>query len=207
MKFKEYTCKGARGPDCSRDLVSLSSKRHFNTDVFLPHIIGAMDLNIENKGIWPHQLMITHSFQNNPFLKCGFICYKRTLYETGIENHQVCSNLGWHSLWCFLSILPRTLSTDRGENRGRVLLLVFVDGIESFLFHRSWLRLAPDLWCCLQARTFSAHPHKRSISEWCVFFRWSFGLCSTGPQWSAMSLSSITAAQPETSLQTKLGPS
>lgn len=42
----------------------------------------------------------------------------------------------------------RSLRMDWGERRGRVLLLAFVDGIESFVLHPSWLRLAPDI-CCL----------------------------------------------------------
>ena len=39
IKFKEYTCKEAYGPGCSRDLISLSSKTHFWQQCFLSCLI------------------------------------------------------------------------------------------------------------------------------------------------------------------------
>lgn len=73
----------------------------------------------------------------------------------------VFSDFGLCILWCLPTVLPRSLSTDREDSRNRELLLVFVDRIENLLLTSA---------ACLSMRTFSAHPHKRNVSDWCVAF-------------------------------------
>lgn len=62
--------------------------------------------------------------------------------------------------------------------------------IEIFVSHHSWLGLVPDL-CLPLNKNISAHPHKRNISEWCVFFHCSLGPWRASPQWAATSTGSL----------------
>lgn len=117
MKFKEYTCKEAYDPDCSRDLVSLSSKRHLNTEVFCPTLYKQWC-----KEIWTPQFMIIYSFQCNP-LVLFYLLYRNFIGDRHRESSGLCfiilSNFGLCILWCFLSILPRSLSMERRDNGER----------------------------------------------------------------------------------------
>lgn len=57
MRFKKYTCKEAHDPGYSSDLVSLSSKKHFNTKVFC-----LISYKQWCKEIWIAQFMIIQFF-------------------------------------------------------------------------------------------------------------------------------------------------
>lgn len=93
----------------------------------------------------------------------------------------ILSNFWLCILWYFLSILSRSLSLDRVGSRGRRPLLISVNGMESFVSHHSWQKLAPG-FCLPLNKNISAHPNKRNVSEWCVFFHCAFGPWRTGPQ-------------------------
>ena len=78
----------------------------------------------------------------------------------------ILSNFWLCILWYFLSILSRSLSLDRVGSRGRRPLLISVNGMESFVSHHSWQKLAPG-FCLPLNKNISAHPNKRNVSEWC----------------------------------------
>lgn len=108
-----------------------------------------MDLNTENQEIWTYPVYGYPFFSKTTLSSMLFYLLK----DNFVWNRNRESSGLFNRLWfmCPLMFLicsfQKVKHGQRGE-KGESATIVFVAGIESFLFHHSWPRLAPDL-CCL----------------------------------------------------------